>query len=191
MDDARKLERLAAQMRVQGLEPVVLSPQPSDGSVGIDLLARRLAAQIEAALGPECPFDYFGFSMGGLIGRYYLQKLGGAARIRRMVTLATPHQGSWSAYSVPKNPAIVQMRPGSEFLTALNADLTALDRVEFVALWTPFDLSVTPGTNAYLPGRPAQRLFSPFHGLLVYDPSVIDAVTGYFCVPAGPVTPPG
>jgi triacylglycerol lipase len=179
-DTTRKLDRLAAYLRDQGLLVLVLSPQPSNGKVGIDELARRLAGQIDAALGPERPFDFFGFSMGGLIGRYYLQRLDGADRIRRLVTLATPHLGTWSAYGALPRPAIRQMRPGSDFLAALNAQPEALDRVKFHALWTPFDLSVTPAYHGYLPGRPAQRLWSPFHGLLVHDPRVIRTVADYF-----------
>jgi hypothetical protein len=97
-----------------------------------------------------------------------------------MVTLATPHLGTWSAYGAPPRPAVRQMRPGSAFLAALNADLNALDTVEFIALWTPFDLSVTPARHAYLPGRPARRLLSPFHGLLVHDPWVIRTVAAAF-----------
>jgi triacylglycerol lipase len=189
-DNTQKLERLAAYLRSRGREVLCLSPQPSDGTAGIDELACRLAGLIDAALGPDRPFDYFGFSMGGLIGRYYLQSLGGAARMQRMVTLATPHLGTWSAYGAPGRPAVRQMRPGSDFLTMLNAGHAALDGMDFAALWTPFDLSVTPAHFAYLPGRPAQRLLSPFHGLLVYDPWVIRTVAGYFLVPRGPATLP-
>ncbi len=175
-DNTKKLHSLAAYLDTLGVEARVFSPQPSDGSAGIDELADQLAAQIDEELGPEQPFDYFGFSMGGLIGRYYLQQLGGVQRIARFVTLATPHLGTWSAYGVPPAPAILQMRPSSDFLRELNDDLHALDQVEFSALWTPFDLSVTPAHYAYLPDRPARRVLSPFHGLLVYDPNVQRAI---------------
>lgn len=179
-DTGAKLERLAAYLRSRGLDALILSPQPSNGQVPLEELACRLMEQIDAALGPDAPFDYFGFSMGGLIGRYYVQALGGARRVRRMVTLATPHLGTWSAYGAPPRPAVRQMRPGSAFLAALNASLGALAPVDFIALWTPFDLSVTPARNAVLPGRPNRRLLSPFHGLLVYDPWVIRAVAALF-----------
>jgi triacylglycerol lipase len=184
-DRAAKLARLAHYLRRQGIEAIPLSPQPSDGAAGVDELAHQLAGEIDAHVGPHRSFDLFGFSMGGLIGRYYLQRLNGVGRMVRLVTLATPHLGSWSAYGVPPRPAILQMRPGSPFLRDLNDDLSALDRVDFLALWTPFDLSVTPATFAYLPGRPAQRLLSPFHGLLVYDPSVQRAIADALLAPAG------
>lgn len=173
-DNRKKMVPLAAYLSARGFDTLPLSPQPSDGSAGIDELASKLAEQIDAALGADRPFNLFGFSMGGLIGRYYLQRLGGVRRVTRFVTLATPHLGSWSAKWIPSQhaPAIVQMRPGSAFLQELNDDLATLDQVPFAALWTPFDLSVTPYHHAYLPERPAQRVLSPFHGLLVYDLSV-------------------
>lgn len=179
-DDERKLSWLVAQMQRSGLQPLIISPQPSDGSVGIDDLAVALAQEIESQLGPDQPFDFFGFSMGGLMGRYYLQRLGGEKRMRRLVTLATPHRGSWTARLLPALPAMLQMCPDSDFLKDLNQDLTPLAQCDFVALWTPFDLSVTPAHYAYLPTLPARRLFSPFHGTLLHDPIVLREVTKVF-----------
>jgi triacylglycerol lipase len=181
LDDARKLSWLVAHLQRSGLQPIVISPQPSDASVGIDTLALALAEEIEHQIGPSQAFDFFGFSMGGLIGRYYLQRLGGARRVRRLVTLATPHRGSWTAKLMPSSrPALAQMRPDSDFLTDLNQDVALLAQHDFMALWTPFDLSVTPGHNAYLPTLPSTRLFSPFHGTLLHDPMVLHSLTHIF-----------
>src|SRR5438445_3951407 len=38
-----------------------------------------------------------GHSMGGLIGLYYIKKLGGHARVRKLVMMGTPVHGTWSA----------------------------------------------------------------------------------------------
>lgn len=180
-DNAGKLAYLAAHLRQRGAAVHTLSPQPSDGSLGIDTMAGLLATMIEETLGTEQPFDLFGFSMGGLIARYYLQQLGGAGRVREFVTLATPHQGTWTAKLVyPARPAVMQMAVGSSFLAALNGDLRHLAQVNFVALWTPFDLTVTPPTNSYLPDWPEQRVYSPFHGTLLMDPWVLRTIGNYF-----------
>jgi triacylglycerol lipase len=180
MDDERKLSWLASTMRRNGQHPLIISPQPSDASVGIDELAMILAEEIEQQLGPHQRFHYFGFSMGGLIGRYYLQRLGGAARMRRLVTVATPHRGSWTARLLPSRPALAQMYPGSDFLADLNQDLTLLVEHDFIAYWTPFDLSVTPPHNCYLPELPSVRLYSPFHATLLHDPIVLREVVNAF-----------
>ncbi len=36
--------------------------------------------------------------MGGVVSRYYLQRLGGLARVRRFVTISSPHHGTVTAY---------------------------------------------------------------------------------------------
>ena len=182
-DNIKKVAPLADYLRGQGFETLPLAPQPSDGSVGIDELAGLLADQIEAELGPDQPIDLFGFSMGGLIGRYYLQRLGGARRMRRLVTLATPHRGTYTGRLLPPRPALLQMYPGSDFLNDLNEDLTLLAQRDFVALWTPFDLSVTPAHHAYLPTLPEKRIYSPFHGTLLHDPIVLRTVVNLFMRP--------
>jgi pimeloyl-ACP methyl ester carboxylesterase len=41
--------------------------------------------------------DIIGHSMGGLIGLYYVKKLGGHARVRRLVMMGTPVRGTWVA----------------------------------------------------------------------------------------------
>jgi triacylglycerol lipase len=46
---------------------------------------------------PAKKIDILGHSMGGLIGLYYVKKLGGAARVRRLIMMGTPVHGTWAA----------------------------------------------------------------------------------------------
>jgi triacylglycerol lipase len=183
LDNKRKLTWLATNLRSHGLHPIIISPQPSDGTVSIVDLAMQLAEGIEAEFGPNQPIDFMGFSMGGLIGRYYVQRLGGARRVARFVTMATPHRGTLIARFLPSRPALVEMRPGSDFLTELNQDAEMLRRHDFMAYWTPFDLTVTPSYNCYLPKLPSTRLYSPFHATLLHDPMVMRVVARAFLAP--------
>lgn len=41
--------------------------------------------------------DIIGHSMGGLIGLYYVKKLGGSARVRKLLMIGSPVKGTWSA----------------------------------------------------------------------------------------------
>lgn len=41
--------------------------------------------------------DIVGHSMGGLIGLYYVKKLGGHARVRKLVMMGSPVRGTWAA----------------------------------------------------------------------------------------------
>ncbi len=52
----------------------------------------RLLAQT-----PFQKIDIIGHSMGGLIGLYYVKKLGGHQRVRRLVMMGTPVRGTWMA----------------------------------------------------------------------------------------------
>ncbi len=46
---------------------------------------------------PSQRIDIIGHSMGGLIGLYYVKKLGGSARVRKLILLGTPVRGTWIA----------------------------------------------------------------------------------------------
>lgn len=41
--------------------------------------------------------DIIGHSMGGLIGLYYIKKLGGHEKVRKLVSIGTPMKGTWVA----------------------------------------------------------------------------------------------
>lgn len=46
---------------------------------------------------PSQKIDIIGHSMGGLIGLYYVKKLGGHARVRKLLMMGTPVRGTWAA----------------------------------------------------------------------------------------------
>lgn len=179
-DNERKVAYLARRLRARGFAPHAVSPQPSDGSAGLDALAAQLAAAIETRLGSQTRFHLFGFSMGGLIGRYYIQKLAGAPRVEKFVTLATPNRGSWMSRIYPHLPACVQMRPDSTFLADLNRDLSTLDQVDYTSIWSSLDLTVVPATSSRLPVGTMMPLVSPVHGWLLRDARVVDTVVTQF-----------
>jgi len=46
---------------------------------------------------PSQKIDIIGHSMGGLIGLYYVKKLGGHVRVRKLIMMGTPLRGTWAA----------------------------------------------------------------------------------------------
>ncbi|CAM5527705.1 hypothetical protein SMICM304S_05241 [Streptomyces microflavus] len=60
--------------------------------------------------------DIVGHSLGGLIARYYVQRLGGDRRVRTLVTLGTPHGGTAVAPGAGIHPIVRQMRGGSALM---------------------------------------------------------------------------
>ena len=67
----------------------------------------------------------FGHSMGGLIGLYYVKKLGGAKRVRRLIMMGSPAHGTWAALAGVVTIGLIssaswQLLPRSRFLDELN-----------------------------------------------------------------------
>jgi len=132
-----------------GFRAFALSLHPNDGSLGLDELALQIGEFAEQHVPAGEQFALIGFSMGGLVARYYVQRLGGINRVRRFVTISTPHSGSYVAYLLGTRGS-QQMRPGSQFLEELNRDAAQLERVRFVSIWTPLDLMIVPASSSRL-----------------------------------------
>ncbi len=89
------------------------------------------------------PLSIIGHSKGGLIGRYYVKRLGGDRRVKNLITLGTPHNGTPTAYlgcvtmgSFAKS--VWQMTPMSPFVRRLK--MGAFPRsVRFVSIYSKAD----------------------------------------------------
>lgn len=114
----------------------------------VRLAATSLATRVEE-LCEETGFErihLIGHSMGGLIARYYVQCLGGDARVHTLVTLGTPHAGTRAASLVPHDLAR-QLRPGSDLVREL-AQATPGCRTRFLAVWSDLDALIVPKRHA-------------------------------------------
>jgi triacylglycerol lipase len=158
-----------------GLQTHAMNLVPRNGDAGVDYLASQLAGWIEANFAAEQSVDLVGFSMGGLVARYYIQRLGGIGRVRRLITISSPHNGTWTAF-VRGNRGARQMRPGSEFLEDLNRDAATLGWIEFTTIWTPFDLMIVPADSSRLEVGRSIRVNVAAHPLMVRDRRVLDLV---------------
>jgi triacylglycerol lipase len=89
-----------------------------------------------------------GHSLGGLVARYYVQRLGGDSRVHTLVTLGTPHGGTFPARLVP-HPLVRQLRPGSDLISEL-AEPAPGCRTRFLSFWSDLDPVVVPRASARL-----------------------------------------
>ncbi|HEX3824161.1 MAG TPA: alpha/beta fold hydrolase [Mycobacteriales bacterium] len=89
-----------------------------------------------------------GHSMGGLLARYYVQRLGGDARVHTLVTLGTPHHGTRAARLFPRG-ICQQMAPGSELVAEL-AEPAPDCQTRFVSFWSDIDAIISPKQSARL-----------------------------------------
>ncbi|MDJ0703663.1 MAG: lipase [Leptolyngbyaceae cyanobacterium MO_188.B28] len=149
-DTAAVFNRMTTYLKDRGWSTHSLSLIPNNGSVGLDQLAHQVANYSDRHFPNGRPFDLIGFSMGGLVSRYYLQRLGGINRVQRFITLAAPHNGSRIAH-FRRNRGAAQMRPDSLFLQDLNRDVAMLKRINFTSVWTPYDLMISPANSSRLP----------------------------------------
>ncbi len=170
--------RLAAAGR--GRRPVVHGASLLDFRRPVEDLAEVALAAIRAALertGAE-RVDVVAHSMGGLATRHLLLHLGGRTLVRRVATLASPHQGTALAVLGIGRPRI-QCQPESEFLCGLAPDLRALPEGMLLSVFSDGDIIVPP-VAARVPA-PQKNLLVPGlgHVGILYDGRVARAVAAH------------
>ena len=138
---------------------IALNYSPLTGDV------RDVAAQLGALVEQVCAetgyerIHVVGHSMGGMVSRYYVQRLGGDARVHTLVTLGTPHGGTFPARLFP-HPLVRQLRPGSDVVAELTEPAPDC-RTRFVAIWSDLDQMVVPKRSATIdhPDLSARNVF--------------------------------
>lgn len=91
-----------------------------------------------------------GHSLGGIITRYYLQKLGGWKYVHRAVYLGTPHKGVYLAALGIFTKAGRQLLPNSDFMRDLNSDPARCRNIKCLSIISRFDEIVVPKESAIL-----------------------------------------
>ncbi|MFB7942890.1 esterase/lipase family protein [Streptomyces sp. NPDC056049] len=141
------LRRTLARHGRTHVESFDYSPLTCDLRTAAEALGRRIDAIRERTGRAEV--DLVGHSLGGLIARYYVQRLDGDARVRTLVMLGTPHAGTTIAPLADAHPLVRQMRPGSEVLRQLAAPAPGC-RTRFVSFWSDLDQIMVPVETARL-----------------------------------------
>lgn len=162
---------LEDSLKEQGVQCIVPKLRPMDGQGGLEKLAEGLKRDIEAAYGPNQKICIVGFSMGGLVSRYYLQNLGGAKRCETFITVASPHHGTNTAWLYPSQGA-GQMRPGSKFLSDLQQTQSNLGNMKVVSYRTRLDLIILPSSSSIWDRAENIEHPSLLHPLLLTSPKV-------------------
>lgn len=93
--------------------------------------------------------DIISHSLGGLIARYYVQRLDGHARVHSLVTLGTPHQGTQAVPLLSVHPIVRQIRPGSDVIQELAEPIISC-RTRFISFWGDLDPVMSPAETARL-----------------------------------------
>jgi triacylglycerol esterase/lipase EstA (alpha/beta hydrolase family) len=116
--------------------------------------------------------DLVGHSQGGMMPRYYLKNLGGAAEVHTLVGLSPSNHGTTldglfilsnffpgaNQFTGALCPACEQQRAGSSFITALNSGGETVAGVDYTVIQTRYDQVVTPYTSAFLSGSNVKNI---------------------------------
>ena len=108
--------------------------------------------------------DIVGHSQGGMMPRYYIKNLGGAAKVDTLVGLAPSNHGTTlnglftlagyfpgsSALVGADCPACAEQEAGSSFITNLNEGGETVQGVNYTVIESKNDEVVTPYTSAFL-----------------------------------------
>jgi triacylglycerol lipase len=182
-DTSFLLRQLRQFLEERTWEVHALDFSPNDGSAGLDELAAQVHAYLQSTFPRARKIDLIGFSMGGLVARFYVQRLAEPGRVQRLITISSPHNGTWTAYlrrnpptAADNNAGARQMRPGSAFLRGLEGHREALSLVQFTSIWTPLDLMIVPASSSVMQGARIVQVRSLAHPLMVRDSRTMKAV---------------
>ncbi len=172
------------RLRASGVPCTALTLAPAFGSIddwapAIDAAVARL--RLDTGRAPVV----VAHSMGGLAVRAWLAGASAAARpgLRRVITIATPHQGTWMArFGHSRNAR--QMRSGQAWLSGLGAAELAAglatppaaaaagQRAGFTCFYSHADNIVFPAATATLAGADNRHLPAVAHVAMVQHPAV-------------------
>lgn len=152
----------------QALGPVVCATGLIEESAG------QLSAFVDRVLSAThaSRVDMVGHSQGGMMPRYYLKFLGGAAKVHRLIGLAPSNHGTTvdglqalaSALAGLVNcDACLEQLSGSAFLTRLNNGGDTVAGVGYTVIETRFDEVVTPFRSAFLTGPAVTNILLQDH----------------------------
>ena len=144
---------LGSTLARRGIGPLFgLSYLSSAGTERAACKLARFVEQVCAREGAES-VDIVAHSMGGLVARRYIEHMDGGRRVRRLVTIATPHRGTaWSRVAL--GVARRDLCPPAGDAAAHCG--RAPDGVLYTSIWSRCDNLVIPPESAQLTPWPPE-----------------------------------
>ena len=178
----RRLEQALAGRRA----PLLLPHLPHGlGVRPLEDMASQLDLIITSSFDPDQPLDLLGFSMGGLIGRIWIQLLGGQRRTRRFFSVGSPQQGTLTAQPWPRwlLATVADMKLGSPLLRQLNGDLSTLQGIDCYSYYCRIDPLVVPSWRGVLPVGSVRALPVLSHQHLISKPRALGPIVADLLAP--------
>lgn len=158
-----RLQRLGLPFLAINMEPVFGAIESYSDAI------ERAVVRLTAATGMSPVI--VAHSMGGLAVRYWLLERSAADRVHRIITIGTPHGGTWLArFGASRNAR--QMRIGSDWLEALSAAERNSGNGSFTCFYGSCDNVVFPSEQARLPGADNRHIDCYGHVALAFREQV-------------------
>lgn len=177
---------MSRSLRRAGL-PYVHTMNYNPLAADLPALAQRLGGEVQRVLEATgaTRVQIVGHSMGGIVARAYVQLFGGEEHVDTVVTLGSPHRGTYSAH-LGVGPAARQLKPGSAFLRTLE-ETARPGPVRWVCFYSDLDAMVIPSSSAKLV-HPALRAVNvktrdTGHLSLLMNGEVLRGVTAHLSDP--------
>ena len=161
------------EMRARGQPFVAVNLEPVFGSIDeyVPIIEQAVRRITEATGMPPVLVCH---SMGGLAARAWLRTMSADARVHRIITIGSPHHGTWLArFSHLKNGR--QMRQQSEWLRQLEQGGDEKYHAKFTCWYSNCDNIAFPASTATLAGadnrlvRGAAHVDLGFHGQVMAE----------------------
>ena len=163
------------QFESQGFDCFTPTLAPFDGGRGVEFAAENLKQQIQDHFGDNQNIAIVGFSMGGIVARYYLQRLGGNLRTSHLFTISSPHRGSYMAYLPYPSTAFKQLRPNSDLLGLLYESTDTLQGLALFSYTATIDYTVAP-SRSHWPEAVNKQFGVYLHMSMIFSHKVVNEI---------------
>jgi pimeloyl-ACP methyl ester carboxylesterase len=156
----------------EGARAVVASFTHPPGA-GVVRIARKLA-ELVGAIPDGRKIHLVGHSLGGLVSRWYVQELGGHAKVAQTISLGAPFHGTTHAHKIP---VLVgrDLTAHSKVLRRIRERAHLFD-VPHTSIVAKEDRMVVPNESAVFPRGKVVLLPGRGHNTLLYDAESIGHV---------------
>lgn len=161
---------LESYLKLHGIKNIVHFEYQSRN--GVEAAARKLA-QFVKTHAQSRHLCFVGHSLGGVVAQTYIQLLGGHRKTERLISIGSPHQGTYNAYWLTSKIG-QHLRPDSSLYKRLGKSMGNVKHVPFFSVAGERD-------NIILPRQSAQQwetrtIAGTGHLGLLWSPSMMNLV---------------